>query len=452
MSYDETQRRYLSALCERYVARTRGSQQIREAAWPVLADGRSSQGYFNARPAPIRELWLETQQLRHPIVGDRSEGARVWDIDGNEYVDFCLGFGVHLFGHRPAFVIDALQAQLERGMPIGYQSPLANEVAANITELTGCERVAFCNTGAEANMGALRLARAATGRDRIAVFAGSYHGGHGSVLPTIGRTLGVPAGQRDDTLVLEYDAAASLEQIDARADELAAVIVEPVQARNPTLQPADFLRQLRELTRARDIALIFDDVLLGFRLHAGGSQAHFDVRADLATFGKILGGGLPIDVVTGSARYLDAIDGGRWSALDDSTPGGDKIWLAGTFSKNPLTMTAARAVTAHMLAAGPKLQHDLNETTASLCQRANAWLAEQDMPFELIRCGSLFRLSGPPALWPVMAELRMRGVFAFDGMVFFMSTAHTEVEVEHFLTALRDSLVSMREGGFLAPV
>ncbi|PRQ08469.1 aspartate aminotransferase family protein [Enhygromyxa salina] len=447
MSDDPRQHRYLAALAERYTQRTRGSQLTREAAWPALADGRMSQGYFSTAPEPARERWRATKQLRHSIVATRSQGPLVWDIDGNEYIDFCLGFGVHLFGHRPAFIEDALRAQLERGLPIGFENPLTNRVAANIARLTGSERVGFCNTGAEAVMGALRLARAATGRDRIAVFAGAYHGGHDSVLP-LGQTRGVSANQRADTLVLEYGDARSLAQIDAHADQLAAVLVEPVQASNPGLQPAEFLHELRELTSAHDIALIFDDVLLGFRIHAGGSQAHFDIRADIATFGKIVGGGLPIGVVAGSARYLDALDGGRWSAHDSSQPGGDKIWLAGTFSKNPMTMAAAHAVTEQLLAAGPELQLGLNDATARLCDRTNTWLRNHSLPVELVRCGSLFRLCAPPQLWPVMAELRMRGVFAFDGMVFFVSTAHSETQLQQFEAALQSSLLALRDGGF----
>jgi glutamate-1-semialdehyde aminotransferase len=450
MVFDDRQRQHLTSLSEAYAAKTRSSLARREAAWPALADARSSQGYFAEAPAAARELWLATRGLRHPIVAARSEGSRVWDLDGNEYLDFCMGFGVHLFGHRPHFIEHALRDQLARGLPIGFQADQAQAVAEAVARLTGAERVGFCNTGAEAIMAAIRLARAAHGRDRVAVFAGSYHGAHDAVVASIARTRGLSRRQLDDTLVLEYGADASLETIAAAADSLAAVIVEPVQARNPSLQPKDFLHRLRALTQREDIALIIDDILLGFRVHPGGSQAHFDLRADLATFGKIIGGGLPVGLVTGSARYLDAIDGGPWATAGEVGPRGDKIWLAGTFSKNPLTMAAAAAVCARLLAAGPELQTELNARTHRLCARINAVLEARALPVRLEPFASLFRLTTPAELWPIMAHLRLRGVYAFDGMTFFLSTTHGPAELEQFERALYDSLDALEQAGFFA--
>lgn len=440
---DETQRRHLDELVARYTAATRRSRERYQQARPALADPRSSQGYSSAMPAAAREHWLATQALRYPIVASHGEGARVWDVDGNEYVDFCLGFGVHLFGHRPAFLEDALRARIGRGLPIGYQSDSANEVAQAVTAMTGVERVAFCNTGTEAVMGALRLARAATGRDRVALFAGSYHGTLDAVLPAGGTTRGLSATQRDETLVLDYAAPESLERIAEQADHLAAVLVEPIQARNPRVQPREFLEALRRLTTARDVALVFDDVLLGFRLHQGGSQAFFGVRADLATFGKVLGGGLPIGAIGGSARFLDAIDGGP-------TPTHvDKVLFAGTFNKNPLTMAAAAAVGERLREAGPALQAELGRRTAALAERTNQWLEAQAAPIRLEPFGAAFRLAAPPSLWIIMAHLRLRGIYAFDGMTFFVSTAHGEPELAQFEAALADSVRSLREGGLL---
>jgi glutamate-1-semialdehyde aminotransferase len=449
MPLDDRQRHHLDELVRQYAHRTRASQQRREQAWPALADPRASQGLFDELPPAAREAWLATKALRHPLVAERAEGARVWDIDGNEHIDFCMGFGVHLFGHRPAFLDQALRSALDRGLPIGYQSERANAVATAIAAMTGAERVAFCNTGAEASMGALRLARAASGRDGIAVFAGSYHGSYDAVLPATGMHRGLSERQRADTLVLAYGDPQSLERIAEHASTLAAVFVEPVQARNLRLQPAQFLHELRALTRERGIALVFDDVLLGFRVHQGGSQAWFGVQADLTTYGKILGGGLPIGVVTGAARYLDAIDGGRWSAHDDSRPAGNKVWLAGTFTKNPLTMAAADAVTRQLEAAGPALQAGLNATTARLVERLKAWLSEHAMPVQVEHFGSLFRFAMAPSLWILLAHLRMRGIYAFDGMTFFVSTAHVEPDLERLESAVHEGLLAMRDGGFI---
>lgn len=443
---------YLAAFVARYTERTRRSQQRREDAWPALADARSSQGWSAQLPPAAREAWLATKALRHPLVATRAEGSRVWDLDGHEYVDFCMGFGVHLFGHRPAFLHEALRERLDLGLPIGLQSERALDVARSIAGMTGCERVAFCNTGAEAIMGAVRLARAATGRDRIAVFSGSYHGSYDATLPAACPTLGLSVAQDRDTLVLELGSPQSLERIAEHAHELAAVIVEPIQARNLSRPPAllgSILRDLRTITRQHGIALVFDDILLGFRIHQGGSQAWFDVRADLVTYGKILGGGLPIGVVAGGARWLDAIDGGPWHAHDDSRPALDKIWFAGTFTKNPLTMAPADAVTRQLVEQGPALQARLNARTTAMVDDLRSWLAAEGMPVRVEHVGSMLRLAVAPPLWILMAHLRMRGVYAFDGMTFFASTAHSDADLERLADATRDSLLAMRDGGLV---
>jgi glutamate-1-semialdehyde aminotransferase len=444
------QQAYLARFADEYTRRMPSSFARREHAYPALADARSSQGWSAQMPAVAREAWAQTRRLRFPIVANRGEGAQVWDIDGNAYLDFCLGFGVHLFGHRPDFVEDALRGQLARGLPIGFQSDRAQDVAAAVAAMTGAERVAFCNTGAEAIMGAIRLARAATRRDTIAVFAHAYHGSYDAALPSIDMTRGLPASLGADTLVLEYGAPASLEIIEARAGTLAAVLVEPVQARSPALQPRAFLAELRALTRRRDVALIFDDILLGFRIHQGGSQAHFGVQADLATFGKILGGGLPIGVITGAARFLDAIDGGPWHAGGDRLPGADKVWFAGTFTKNPLTMAAAAAITTRLAAAGTELQAGLGERTARLVEHLSAWLAAQAIPLRIEHCGAMFRLMVTPQTWVILPHLRLHGVYAFDGATFFLSTAHTDADLARLAEALQASVLAMRDGGFFA--
>lgn len=443
---NDAQRRYLDRFTTAYHARLPGSLARREQAFPALADPRSSQGYFEELPLKARAHWIASRALRFPIVAARCEGAAVWDIDGNHYVDFCLGFGVHLFGHRPDFIESALRAQLERGLAIGFQSERANEVATAIATMTGMERVALCNTGAEAVMGAVRLARAATGRGTIAVFAGSYHGSYDAIVPATGMKRGLTA---QDTLVLDYGTESSLEVIASHAKSLAAVVVEPVQARSPGLQPGAYLQKLRALTHDHGVALIFDDVLLGFRIHQGGSQAHFGVRADLATFGKIFGGGLPCGAIAGSARFLNAIDGGAWRSEGEELPSAEKVWFAGTFTKNPMTMAAAAAVTARLLAEGNGLQEGLNAKTAALTTRLNGWLADHAMPVRVERFGSMFRLMFAPEMWILLPHLRMRGIYAFDGATFFLSTAHGDAEVAALEEAVKDSLETMRRGAYL---
>lgn len=442
------ERRYLDDFIASYIARTPSSHRRRQQAWPALADSRASQGYFSHLPEPQRELWLATGAIRYPIVAERADGAEVWDIDGNRYLDFCLGFGVHLFGHRPAFVEEAVAARMQRGLPIAFQTDRSFDLAAAIAAMTGVERVSFCNTGAEAIMGALRLARAATGRRLVVVFADSYHGSYDAVLPAIGQRRGLIPDQDANTLILELGAEASLETIDARADEIAGILVEPVQAKDPRAPTVDFLRRLRALGDAKDIPLIFDEILIGFRIHRGGAQALLGIEADLVTYGKIIGGGMPIGVIAGKSRFLDQIDGGRWCA-DPQAPLAEKVWFSGTFSQNPLTLAVADAVAKRLLQAGLDLQSGLNARMAGLVERIERRLTRADLPVRIAHRGSMLKFLGSPRLWLLAAHLRMRGIYIYDGMAAFLSTAHRDEHLDRFEEAVMDSLEAMRSGGFV---
>ncbi len=271
---------HVLSLTARYTQRTARSKALTQAHRAHFADPRAAAGF--------RPQWKE---MVYPIVVERSSGSRLWDVDGHEYIDLTMGFGVNLFGHSPDFVTRAVEGQLKRGVEIGPQSPLAGDVAARICRLTGAERATFCNTGSEAVLAALRIARTVTNRDKIAIFAGSYHGIFDEVLVRAasgGRTRpspiapGIVAGMVANVIVLDYGDPRSLDVIREHAHELAAVLVEPVQSRNPDLQPAEFLKALRLLTQERGVALIFDEIITGFRSHLGGAQAYFGVRADIA--------------------------------------------------------------------------------------------------------------------------------------------------------------------------
>jgi acyl transferase domain-containing protein/glutamate-1-semialdehyde aminotransferase/surfactin synthase thioesterase subunit len=446
--YGERQRRHIQQLVERYQVRTRASKQ-RKAASAGLADPRSSVGYRVSFPAALREQWLATKELCYPIVGARSEGARIWDIDGNEYVDFTMGFGVHLFGHGAPWLTAALEAQLRRGIQVGPQAELATTAADRIRAMTGAERVAFCLSGSDAVMTALRIARGVVGRPKVAAFAGSYHGCFDGVLSVIPATHGSPPGFEQDLLVLEYGSPASLDAIRRHAHELSAVLVEPVQSRRPELQPAEFLRELRALTREHDIALIFDEVLVGFRIAQGGAQAHFGVQADLVTYGKIVGGGLPIGVVAGRAELMDAVDGGSWAYGDTSAPRIESVWSAGTFNKNPLSIAACVAALTELERHGPGLQQDLNRRTEALARRLNAGFEAQGAPIEVVHFGSLFRLRMARGLDLLFHHLIDRGVYVWEGRSMFLSSAHGDAELEQLVQATHAGVEELRQGGFL---
>ena len=445
----QPQLRYIAQFVEAYTARTPRSSAARRATWPYLADPRSS-GYSIQGPPTVRELWVATKRIRYPIVGQRCAGSRAWDIDGNEYIDFGLGLGAFLFGFKPDFLVEAMHRRIDAGLPMGLNSEVAREVAEKIARMTRMERVAFCNTGAESVLIALRLARAGTGRNKIAMFASAYHGSGDATLPGLGFLLGVPPGATQDTIVLPYGTDEALQRIAELGDQLAAVIVEPVQSRQLGLQPAAFLHELRRITAERGTALVFDEVMQGFRIHQGGCQAHFGIQADLATYGKIIGGGTPIGVVAGSTRFMNALDGGPWSDTDDSLPEVDQIWFSGTFNKNPLTMACAQAVAERFLREGPALQERLNKRAEALVDRLSIWMREHRIPMSIARFGSMFRFISAPPLTLLCHHLAMRGIYTQENMLFFISTAHTDNDLRALEEAVKDSLSAMRLGGYFA--
>ena len=441
------QANYIERLIARTIARTSGSKALTARYRPVLADPRSAAGF--------RAEWKE---MVYPITAVRAHGSRVWDVDGNEYIDIVNGFGQTFFGHAPAFVVDAVSSKLAEGFAIGPQTELAGEVAALFCELTGNERVTFCNTGSEAVMAAMRVARTVTGRDRVVVFNGAYHGQFDEVLVISSRdgrrsipaAPGIPSASVSNMTVLRYGNDEDLAWIREHADEIAAVIVEPVQSRHPALQPAAFLRELRAITAASGTALVFDEVVTGFRMDPGGMQHVFGIRADLATYGKVAGGGLPVGILAGAARFMDALDGGMWEYGDDSFPGVAPTFFAGTFVRHPLVLAAVRAVLLHVKAHGAELQKTVTERTTRLVQRLNDDLGARGIATRIEQCGSLFAVnfaSEEPLASLLYFELRARGIYALEGFPFFLTTEHGEVELDQIATAFSESLTALQAVG-----
>ncbi|MDB9510443.1 aspartate aminotransferase family protein [Kamptonema animale CS-326] len=444
---DRLQQKHLEALLARYIQRTKTSKQLAQKYRSVLADNRAADGFR----FPVKEMF-------YPIVAKQSLGSRMWDVDDNEYIDITMGFGINLFGHNPPFIKEAILEQMDRGVQIGPQSELAGEVAELISKLTGMERVAFSNTGTEAVMTALRLARAATGRNKIALFSGSYHGhfdgtlaiakevdGH---LHTLPKASGIPSNFVENVLVLDYGNPQSLEIIKANQQELAAVLVEPIQSFRPDFQPKEFLYELRQLTKETGIALIFDEMVTGFRIDLGGVQALFGIQADITTYGKIVGGGMPIGIVAGKATYLDKIDGGMWNYGDESYPQVKTTIFAGTFCKHPLAMAAARTVLQYLIAQGPSLQQQLNQRTSELVKTLNVYFKEQEIPIWLVNFGSQFRPAASTNIDPLLFHLLEKGLYICEGRSCFLSTAHSNEDISTIIQVVKDSVQEMRAGGF----
>ncbi len=450
-SLTETQKDLLNAFIARYTERTAGSKALAAKNRPLLADPRSVAGF--------RSVWKETV---YPIHSVRSEGSRIWDVDGNEYVDFVMGFGASLFGHRPPFLVEAVKAQLDTGFETGPIHPMAGEVAHLIQELTGAERVGFCSTGSEAVLAAIRVSRTVSGRDKIVIFEGAYHGIFDEVLArpivrdgqlrSMPTAPGIPEGSVGEILVLQYGNPESLEIIEQYGDEIAAVLVEPVQARRLDLVPKDFLLQLRQITAATGTALVFDEVVTGFRIKPGGAQEYFGIKADLATYGKVVGGGLPIGVVTGKARYLDALDGGPWQFGDDSAPEVGVTFFAGTFVRHPLALAAAKSVLTHLKQEGPDLQVRVAQRAGRVAKAFGELFEKYHAPYQLSHFSSLIYLTVPPEFTygPLLyCHLRDRGIHIFENRLFVFTTAHSDEDEQRLVQAMEDSLKEMQHGGFL---
>lgn len=444
--YEDTFKKRLAEFLESYQTKTRKSKEYAAQNRSHLADPRVVSGF---RPA--------IKEAIYPIVVERSKGARLWDIDGNEYIDITCGFGTNFLGHSPDFVNDAVKAQLEKGVEIGPQNPLAGEVAKLMADLAGLDRVALCNTGSEAVLGAMRLARTVTGNSLIVMFNGSYHGIVDEVivrgtpsLKSFPAAPGIPPEAVANTLILDYGDPKSLDIIRERIDELAAVLVEPVQSRHPDLQPGEFLKQVREITEQAGVALIFDEVITGFRGCIGGAQQHFGIRADLATYGKIIGGGMPIGAIGGRRKFMDALDGGQWRYGDDSIPEIGVTYFAGTFVRHPLALAASKAALTYLRDQGPALHERVNNMAKRLVDTLNAHFESRGFPVHIERFGSLYKIH-VDEVHPLVAvffhALRQRGLHVWEARPTFVTCAHTEADVDFIIGAFKGAAADMVELG-----
>ena len=449
-SLTPAQQAHLTELIAAYTAKYPKAKAFTADHRDVFADPRAVAG-FNL-------LWKD---MVFPAVTDRSEGAYLWDTDGNRWIDVVHGFGLGFFGHRPKFVTDALHAQIDKGFEIGPTSPLAEEVAHLIREFSGQERVAFCNTGSEALMAAIRTSRTISGRNIIAMFAGGYHGIFDEVLArplvingelrSIPIAPGIPDLAQASILVLEYDNPESLEILARVGHDIACVLVEPVMSRRPDVVPIDFVQKLRAITRGTGTALVFDEVVLGFRTGPGGAQVHFGIQADLVTYGKVIGGGMPLGVICGQRKYMDALDGGSWQYGDDSMPEVGVTFFAGTFIRHPLTLAAARAVLLKLKEIGPTLQQAVEAKTKDFVDRLNTLFEDAAVPLKSTRFSSMWMLNADPGLkyfGLLYYHLRLRGIHLWEGRPGFLSTAHTAQDVDEILAAFQESTTALQAGGF----
>lgn len=444
----DAQQEYLTALTERYNQRTAGSKAYTQQHRAHMSDPRVVSGF---KPA--------TKELVYSIVVKESKGSRLWDTDGNEYIDSLNGFGSNMLGYQPEMLKQALIEQIEKGYEIGPQHELAGEVCKLVCEFTKFDRSAICNTGSEAVLGAMRIARTVTGRSIIVSFAGSYHGITDEVIARGSKKLktypaapGIMPEAVHNMLILEYGTDESLKIIEERAHEIAAVLVEPVQSRRCDFQPVAFLKKLRHITKAAKTVLIFDEVISGFRFHPGGVQAMFGIKADIGTYGKVVGGGMSIGVIAGEKQYMDALDGGWWQYGDDSIPEAGVTYFAGTFVRHPLALAAAKASLEYFKEMGPSLQEGLNAKGHYVATTLNDICRRLKVPIYIAQFGSLWRmrfLEEYPYAELFFVLMRYKGIHIIEGFPCFITAAHTDEDLNTIIRCFEESLIELKAVGLI---
>ena len=389
---------------------------------------------------------------------DHADGAYLFDIDGNRLIDFIGSWGPHILGHRHPAVIAAIQAALLKGTSFGAPCELETELAELvIASVPSIEKVRMVNSGTEATMSAIRLARGFTQRDKIIKFAGCYHGHVDSLLVQAGSaalTLGVPSspgvpkGCTSDTLVLDFNNLTQLADTFAQQGrEIAAIILEPVVGNMGTVAPEPgFLQACRDLCTQHGTVLIFDEVMTGFRVAFGGAQSLYGIKPDLTTLGKIIGGGLPVGAY-----------GGRSDIMDCISPVGP-VYQAGTLSGNPLAMASGLATLKILRDTNPYPR--LNAVTSRLCDGLRSACQSAGVPHWVAQVGSMFTLfftSTRVTNFPTaVTSDTQRFAKYFWGMIDrgvylpcsqyeanFVSAAHSDADIEHVLQSAREVLPTL---------
>ena len=417
------------------------SETLFQAAQLVMPGG------VNSPVRACRAVWT------YPRFLSEGRGSHVIDVDGNEYIDLICSWGPLILGHCHQAVEEAVLEAVRHGLSFGAPTEIEVKMAELVTKMTGTEMVRMVNSGTEAVMSALRLARGATGRSKIIKFAGCYHGHSDSMLVKAGSgaltggapdSAGVPAEMAADTLTARYNDAASVRALlEANPGQVAAVIVEPVAANMGVVPPQPgFLEALRGLCDAYGALLIFDEVITGFRLSAGGAQRHYGVHADLVTYGKIIGGGMPVGAYAGSRKLMEQV-----------SPLG-AVYQAGTLSGNPVAMAAGLAQL-EILENNPDVYTALERKGKRLQEGLQEIFRKAKVPAQVNRAGSILTVffSKTPVTGYDQARacdlerfakwyrgLLEHGIYAapsqFEAM--FLSTAHQEEDIDAILVAAEE--------------
>jgi glutamate-1-semialdehyde 2,1-aminomutase len=389
-----------------------------------------------------------------PIFIESGEGSKIYDVDGNEYIDYIGSWGPHLFGHNPPFIKEAIKNALERGTSFGTPTELEVEIAELVRELVpSIEMIRFVNSGTEATMSAIRVARGFTKRNKIIKFEGCYHGhadfflikaGSGALTFGVPTSPGVTEGNAKDTLVADFNKIETVKKlISENKNEIAAIIIEPI-AGNMGVVPAEksFLEELRQICNEEKIVLIFDEVMTGFRVAKGGAQEIYGIQPDLTTFGKIIGGGLPVGAYGGKAEIMSLV-----------APAGP-VYQAGTLSGNPLAMSAGYSALSY-IKNHPEIYQQLEMKSKKLEEGMKKNLKEAGKNFTINRVGSMMTLffterevkyyddavsSDTKLFANYFQEMLIQGIYLPPAQfeAFFISTAHSDDDIKKTIEVQRE--------------
>lgn len=393
----------------------------------------------------------------YPFFTRRAKGSRIVDVDGKEYIDYCMAYGALILGHSPPQVIEAVKSQLEKGTVYGTPTEQEVELAELICKVVPCaEMVRLVSTGAEATMSAIRAARGYTSKKKIVKFEGCYHGAHDCVLVKAGSgattfgmpdSLGVTEETAQNTIIAPFNDTVKLQEVVKREKEnLAAVIVEPVLGNIGVIPPKEgFLETLRELTETYGVVLIFDEIITGFRLALGGAQEYYSVKPDMVTLGKVLGGGFPIAAFAGEEEIMKNI-----------APSG-KVYQAGTYSGNPVSVVAALEILKTIRGKGDPFYHELDSKRMTLCNAVRDFVEDTHLPIQVNALASMFQFffvdnqvfdyqtvkkADNVRFMVYHRKLLEKGVFIPPSQfeTCFISSEHSKEDIEKTVKAIEESL------------
>jgi glutamate-1-semialdehyde 2,1-aminomutase len=455
----------------------------REQANKLVLEGKNSQAVrrkLTERTAKSAELKdkgeatlaqevVQTVDLPHPIYIDSAEGPYLTDVDGNQYIDLTAGFGPHVLGNKHPVIEEALSQQIKKGWHFGIPS-VPQQILSDLVKDAGrcVDSVTFCNSGTEATMFAVRAARAFTGKQKVALFDGSYHGVHDYALVKVDENsdrshpqpttlgAGIPTAISEELmLALPYRDDTAFDIIRDNKDELALVMVEPVQSSNPRLDTKEFLHGLKQVCAECDVLFMLDEVITGFRIEYGGCQQYYDITPDLVTYGKACGGGMPIGAV-----------GGRQDVMNTFSGKGDVpfIFSGGTFSGNPLTMAAGIAATSYMRDNKEEIYPYLHEQSDRFANEINSFCEENQIPAQVMNAASVFHVVFTPGDirssrdikkdWHVAEREFYLHLLGHDVIIpgihlAFFSSAHQPEDVDRVIAAFKSSFEELRGDGLI---